>query len=1422
MRGESVEPAERPVLTSFEQLWQLTPAEQMLRYPVRLDYVVYYCDPWWQSMWGRCGEARSYLSVGRADFPIKAGQEILIEGFLRPADGLVVEQPKITVLRDSVPLEPLAATGDVGNAKRFDRQLVTIDGYVDRQGLHDSNHLDATLLVDGRVVLMQVMLNAAATVPDWTGRFVRATGVYFNRAKGDEAPVVELWIQQKEDVVVRGTLERDPRFELVPTPLGQLAPQPGDAMVHVHGRVRARDPGVSLTIDDDTGTATLLTSQSGTPGEDREIEAIGRPAQGDGHWVLRDALIRDAQAVVTSISQIYQMPEARRDKRLRARIEYLVYFYDPDPSWRAMWGRSGGSDDYVSLGATAFPIKPGQRILIEGSMVPMAGAVIDDPKVTVLEEGVTLEAMDTAGRVGDTSAFDKHLVWIEGYVDRQTVSPDGQHVKLDLVVEGRTITGRMLVSRGTMVPNWEGARVRMKGVYSGTADPTGGPPSIEVWVAGAENLKVLGWLSEDPGFKIAARPIDGLESVPSGTVVHVVGIVRGQQPGRSLLLRDDTGQIQLRTAQARPMAVGEPVEAYGTVTRDAMAPVLGNAIFRSSRRSTDRSPGELRRLNLADQVRELAPEDAARNHPVRLTGVITWARPNADFLFVRDSSGSVRVLRPAGPAPVSLFPGRKIAVTGVSAAGRFAPIVLATGLQVEAAIELPEPQTVTLDQAMTGVEEAEWVSMSGYVRAAVKEGPWTRLDLTTSSGEFSAMLPADDRWATLPGAVVRLRGVCTAIANEKRQLTGVQLWVGSSGFVEIEEAAPANPFVVPARSIASLRQFTSMQALNRRVRVSGVVVHQDAGRLVQIQDGNEGLLVLSRDPSPLTPGDRIEAVGLPGRENSRVVLREAVFRRIAPGAEPEPVDVPVWNQVNVELDQRLVRTPGTLLDVNSHERGVELILQQGDHIFEAPLGMPRAALPRAWRPGSRLALTGVYVVEFDEYRRPKGVLLQLRSPADVQVLRQPPWWTVKRVAAMTGVIAVAALLGLLWAIVLGRRVRQQTAVIREQFENEKAARVEAALARTSKLESLGVLAGGIAHDFNNLLTVITGNLSLAKLEERLSEEAKGCLMEGERAALRARDLTQQLLTFAKGGDPVRAATRLQDVVQEAVRFALHGSKVRSEFEIAPDLWAADVDRGQIGRVAHNIIINANQAMPQGGVIRIALRNEAVGEGRAGLAPGRYVRLTFADSGAGISAENLARIFEPYFTTKKQGSGLGLATVYSIVKKHQGHVEAASVPGRGTTFDVWLPATTGESVVEQRERAPGATQPLKPGRALVMDDEAPIRLLASAVLRRMGFAVTAVEDGDRALIAYAAAREEGRPFDVVVLDLTVAGAMGGAEAMDKIRELDPDVRAVVSSGYSSDPIMANYRAHGFRGRAPKPYTAEEFSRVVSAVMQDDAT
>jgi PAS domain S-box-containing protein len=372
------------------------------------------------------------------------------------------------------------------------------------------------------------------------------------------------------------------------------------------------------------------------------------------------------------------------------------------------------------------------------------------------------------------------------------------------------------------------------------------------------------------------------------------------------------------------------------------------------------------------------------------------------------------------------------------------------------------------------------------------------------------------------------------------------------------------------------------------------------------------------------------------------------------------------------------------------------------------------------------------------------------------------------------------------------------------------------LLKVEKLESLGVLAGGVAHDFNNFLTAIIGNLSLAKLDARQVGMGLGRLEKIDKAALRAKGLTQQLLTFSKGGEPVAKTVSLERLVKDAVIFALRGSKVRCEFSFEEGLWAVEADEAQIGQVVNHLFLNADQAMSEGGVIHIRLNNvnlELVNQ--YSLPPGRYVKLSFQDEGIGIPEDHLSKIFDPYFTTKQGGNGLGLTIAYSIVNKHEGRITVESEFGKGTTFDILLPAS------EKPISLPKVTVGMLHrghGKILVMDDEEIIRDVASQLLKEMGYDVALAKNGEEAIAMYKAAQEAGESFDLVIMDLTVSGGMGGKEAIQKLLKQDPDAKAIVSSGYSNDPVMSNYDGYGFVGVVKKPYGMEELSETLELVLK----
>jgi PAS domain S-box-containing protein len=389
--------------------------------------------------------------------------------------------------------------------------------------------------------------------------------------------------------------------------------------------------------------------------------------------------------------------------------------------------------------------------------------------------------------------------------------------------------------------------------------------------------------------------------------------------------------------------------------------------------------------------------------------------------------------------------------------------------------------------------------------------------------------------------------------------------------------------------------------------------------------------------------------------------------------------------------------------------------------------------------------------------------------------------------------------------------RPATLILAQDITERK--KLEEEQEKNERFESIGLLAGGIAHDFNNLLSAILGNISLSKLLTAEGSETHHLLSEAENASLRARDLTRQLLTFARGGAPVKKSATVGELIKETCAFALRGSNVGCVFDIAGRLPTVEVDTGQISQVVQNLVINANQAMPEGGTITVVCE-EAAPEGLPHQLRGeRYVRISIGDTGEGIPADQLKRIFDPYFTTKKQGSGLGLATAFSIIKKHDGCIVAESEVGQGTVFQIYLPASDAPSGTAS---APAPVPFLGKGKILFMDDEEAVRFLAGRTLRRMGFEVEFAKDGLQAISMYAEALAGDERFSAVVMDLTIPGGMGGREAVLRMRELDPELKAFVSSGYSDDQVMANPMSYGFCGVIPKPFLYEEMMAALQQV------
>ncbi len=391
--------------------------------------------------------------------------------------------------------------------------------------------------------------------------------------------------------------------------------------------------------------------------------------------------------------------------------------------------------------------------------------------------------------------------------------------------------------------------------------------------------------------------------------------------------------------------------------------------------------------------------------------------------------------------------------------------------------------------------------------------------------------------------------------------------------------------------------------------------------------------------------------------------------------------------------------------------------------------------------------------------------------------------------------------------------------------------LEKEIIKAQKLESVGILAGGIAHDFNNSLQAVLGYITLAEMPTNSNTEIHEYLRGAKNAILQTKELTLQLLTFSKGGAPIKKAISVSELILNSTKLALSGSNVMCKFGISDDIWQIEADKGQLNQVISNLVINADHAMPEGGNINVWADNiDVVEKDSLPLHAGRYVRIMVEDHGIGISQKYIQKIFDPYFTTKEKGSGLGLAATYSIMKKHDGHITVKSEIGVGTTFCIYLPASVKaipkESFMIEEdglankhlEKEEAGRPAVSKGRILIMDDEQIISTILSEQLRGLKFEVEAVREGSEAVHSYMNASKAGKPFDAVIMDLTVPGGMGGKEAIIKLLKIDPEVKAIVSSGYANDPIIADFKKYGFCGVLTKPYEIQMLDETIQKVIR----
>jgi len=733
-----------------------------------------------------------------------------------------------------------------------------------------------------------------------------------------------------------------------------------------------------------------------------------------------------ALATITDFKQLAEITGPSRDLPHPVRVVLDIDFYDS--KWKALIARCNGTSYFVAPGDSVLPLEVDHRYLVEGTLIPSRKIEAIGLRFTPLPDAAVLPTIDLIGKTFDPLAYTnlRPRLRVQGYVDAVYAFDAGYTCLRTFSTDTffTCIVARPLAEMEVYLHKL----IRFEGLVAIRKPQDMQPLRVDLYGQCSPPLIVLGDLKDEPAFQIERTPIDQLPKHRDGKPVKISGVIHSGARNSYVTIRDETGLAKVLTGQYLGRK-GDPFEAIGIPDVAGQEIILRDGFIRKG--SIDSEMIENSTLRLADLVVNLSREQAAEGRPVKITGVVTWEDRNERFFYVQDVSAGVRVLLPPGVSPRDFLFSSFISITGVTAAGRFTPEIIATDIQKLNSIEPPLGRVITYEQAASGVEDGQRVELTGYLRDAVQTLTKTILYLTTGSGEFTARLPATNHFARQIGALVSIRGVCQVETNDKGESTGFTLLAVHAPQVITLDPAPADLFAAPERTIASLCSLNPLRSLLRRIRVTGQVVHFIPGRYLYVQNGSSGMLALTRSKEPLKPGDQVELVGIFGREGNRPILRDTTYRRREGSTQLVPKMLGSDYTIQDSFDACFVQVTGRLLEAGKRDGSLRFLVQTEHDSFEAILEDADRELPPA---GAKIRLSGVYQIEYDKYRQTRGFRLLLRSPADLEILTTPSWWTASRALYIVALLVGCVVLVFVWVTILRRRVTHQTDLIRRQLE----------------------------------------------------------------------------------------------------------------------------------------------------------------------------------------------------------------------------------------------------------------------------------------------------------------------------------------------------------------------------------------------------